>query len=259
MPSSMGFRVERVASIDSTNTELMRRAKCGNYESVVLIAHEQTSGKGRLGRVWHSAPGAALTLSLGVLLSPPDWSGFSLAVGLGLVDALDPHRALGVQLKWPNDLWVGEPQRARKLCGILIELVQASSPSADVMGLKYCVIGIGLNLDTPKAPNLTRAGVGLRDINPGVNEDQVLERLIKNVVNHAKLFERLGFGAFLQSYEACDILRNQHVSLSNGVVGLCCGVNGRGELLVKTTDGALAVASDEVTLLSTRKPDTGGI
>src|SRR5690349_23392402 len=101
-PLVPGFAVEAVAEIDSTNTELMRRARSGRDEPVLLVAERQTAGRGRLGRAWQSAPGDSLTFSLGLPLAPADWSGLSLAVGVSAAESLHPR----VRIKWPNDLWV---------------------------------------------------------------------------------------------------------------------------------------------------------
>ena len=97
-------QVVHVSDIDSTNTELMRRARAGDTRSCLLLADAQSAGRGRLGRQWHSRPGDALLMSLGVTLAPQHWSGLSLAVGCCLADALDPTLDKGIGLKWPNDL-----------------------------------------------------------------------------------------------------------------------------------------------------------
>ena len=120
-PDLPGFSVEVLAQVDSTNDELMRRAKKGNTDPILLLANEQTAGKGRRGRVWHSVPGQSLTFSLGLNLNPMIWSGLSLVVGLGILRGLDPFRKMSIGLKWPNDLWVGPATGARKLGGILME------------------------------------------------------------------------------------------------------------------------------------------
>ncbi|MDP3618030.1 MAG: biotin--[acetyl-CoA-carboxylase] ligase, partial [Rhodoferax sp.] len=142
------FTVEVLPQIDSTNTELMRRARSGRLEPVLLVAEQQTAGRGRLGRDWHSdaagaadkAPAGSLTFSLGLPLLAADWSGLSLAVGVALAEALHP----GVRLKWPNDLWLTDettPDKpGRKLGGVLIETVALPD------GGRYAVIGVGLNL-----------------------------------------------------------------------------------------------------------------
>ena len=108
--------VEVVSRIGSTNTELVERARqvaqrtagrglrAGDLQPTLLIAEQQTHGKGRLGRAWQSSAETSLTFSLAVPLQRADWSGLSLAVGLALARALDPQNR-HVRLKWPNDLW----------------------------------------------------------------------------------------------------------------------------------------------------------
>src|SRR5450830_805677 len=98
-----GFAVEVLAQIDSTNSELMRRARAGRLEPVLLVAEQQTAGRGRLGRQWFSEEGAtsvgaqaSLTFSIGLPLAPADWSGLSLAVGVSVVQSLHPD----LRLKW---------------------------------------------------------------------------------------------------------------------------------------------------------------
>jgi BirA family transcriptional regulator, biotin operon repressor / biotin---[acetyl-CoA-carboxylase] ligase len=151
------FTVEVLPEIDSTNTELMRRAKAGQIEPILLVAEKQTAGRGRLGREWHdlsertaSLPESlpALTFSLGLPLSPQDWSGLSLAVGVSVAQSL--HPAIG--LKWPNDLWLCDTTSERKLAGILIE-------TAVLNGLRYAVIGVGINICEPSTANATKTAI----------------------------------------------------------------------------------------------------
>ena len=122
-PLLPGFTVEVLPEIDSTNTELMRRARAGQTEPTLLVAERQTAGRGRMGRPWQSAVGDSLTFSLGLPLAPKDWSGLSLAVGLSVAESLHAE----ICLKWPNDLWWQE----RKLAGILIETAW-NTPGATV-------------------------------------------------------------------------------------------------------------------------------
>ena len=79
-PLLPGFSVEVLPEIDSTNSELTRRARAGQCDPVLLVAERQNAGRGRLGKPWHSGTGDALTFSLGLPLAPRDWSGLSLAV-----------------------------------------------------------------------------------------------------------------------------------------------------------------------------------
>ena len=95
-PQLPGFTVEVLPRIDSTNTELMRRARAGRGEPTLLVAEQQTAGRGRLGRDWHSGLEGvpadtggdlpSLTFSLGMPLAPGSWSGLSLAVGVSVAE-----------------------------------------------------------------------------------------------------------------------------------------------------------------------------
>ena len=246
-----GFSAEVLPSIDSTNSELMRRSKNGFLEPLLLIAEEQTAGKGRLGRVWFANPGDCLTFSIGLNLSIQDWSGFSLAVGLGILQALDPHQHFGVGLKWPNDLWLGlgDPHTARKLGGILIESAVSTAPSGAVPHSRYCVIGVGINLVAPQGVDLKRAAAGWCDVDPKSRPGSVLLSAVSGIIKGVMRFQERGFSSFKNEYSAYDILFNQQVSMSNGVVGRACGVNSRGELLIQTSAGVVPVISDEVSLV----------
>ena len=90
VPQLPGFTVEVLPTVDSTNTELMRRARAGQSDPVLLVAEQQTAGRGRLGRAWRSQPGDSLMFSLGLPLAPADWSGLSLAVGVSVAESLQP-------------------------------------------------------------------------------------------------------------------------------------------------------------------------
>ena len=235
-PDLPGFSVEVLAQVDSTNDELMRRAKKGNTDPILLLANEQTAGKGRRGRVWHSVPGQSLTFSLGLNLNPMIWSGLSLVIGL----------------KWPNDLWVGPATGARKLGGILLESNVIGSPNFTNKQdqSRYCVIGIGININAPKDVSLKMPAIGLEDLDPGLTPQTALLRVVPEVVKYVKQFCSKGFTGFVTEFNALDILNGEAVSMSNGVQGLARGVNALGELLIQTKEGLVTISSDEVSLLS---------
>ncbi len=141
LPASHGLwtPLEVVASTGSTNADLLARAGAGLAEGHVLVAEEQTAGRGRLGRSWSSVPGASLTYS--VLLRPaPVPAGrrgwLPLLAGVAAAAAVRSVAGVTAALKWPNDVLVD----GRKLAGILAE----QSPDAAAV-----VIGTGLNVATP--------------------------------------------------------------------------------------------------------------
>ncbi|MBI5279988.1 MAG: biotin--[acetyl-CoA-carboxylase] ligase [Burkholderiales bacterium] len=233
-----GVAVERVDEIDSTSSELMRRARAGRTDAVLLVARRQTAGRGRLGRSWASAPGASLTFSLGLALAPSDWSGLSLAVGVSLAECLHPR----IQLKWPNDLWF----EGRKLGGILIET--ATSSDAPASALRYAVVGVGLNILPTDAQGLSVPPACLAELVPGIDAETALQEVAGPLVATVHAFESFGFTPFQARFMARDALRDRTVQLSGGARGTAHGVTERGSLLVHTEAGMQAVTSAEVSV-----------
>ena len=240
-----GFTVEIVPQLDSTNSELMRRARSGCFDPVLLVTEQQTAGRGRLGRQWfsdgsaagkpaHAMPNpGALTFSLGLPLYPQDWSGLSLAVGLSVVQSLHPD----LRLKWPNDVWLQE----RKLAGILIE-------TASLGDMRYAVVGIGINIKEPPAQGLATPPAGLRELLPGIDAAQALLRIAAPLVRTIKAFEARGFGQFQRPFNDRDALDGLPVTLSDGMTGTAQGVDAVGALQVLTAQGLKKITSSEVSV-----------
>lgn len=228
-----GFSIEILPEIDSSNTELMRRARQGCIDPILLIAEQQTAGKGRLGRTWLGQRGQALTFSLGLPYQPQSWSGLSLAVGLSLAESLGPD----IQLKWPNDLW----RQQRKLGGILIE-------AATQAGQSYAVIGVGLNIQLPPSNDLRTTPAAVSEFWAGASAPLVLERVAKPLLSTLKEFEDHGFGPLQQRFHARDALRGLEVTTSDGIRGLCEGIDAQGALQLLTAHGRKAINSSEVSV-----------
>lgn len=235
-PRLGGFAVEVLPEVDSTNTELMRRARAGRTEPVLLVAERQSAGRGRLGRGWISAPGDSLTFSLGLPLAPATWAGLSLAVGVAIAEQLHPL----VRLKWPNDLWVGD----RKLAGILIETASASVPAAP----RYAVVGVGINVRAPGSAGLATPPAAIDELLPGVDAPGVLARIAGPLVEAVLAFETFGFAPFQARFDARDALRDRAVVLSDGTAGTAHGTSETGGLLVHTAGGMTTVTSAEVSV-----------
>jgi len=236
-PFLPGFTVEVLPEIGSTNTELMQRARAGRLEPVLLVAEQQTAGRGRLGRGWSSQAGDSLTFSLGLPLAPADWSGLSLAVGVSLAESLEPR----VQLKWPNDLWLAD----RKLAGILIETASFGEGGG---AQRYAVIGAGINIAERDGSGLSTPPAWLRELLPGIGAGDALLRLAAPLVQAVQAFETFGFAPFQARFNARDALRDRSVRLSDGTTGTAHGTSETGALLVHTARGMTTVTSAEVSV-----------
>jgi BirA family biotin operon repressor/biotin-[acetyl-CoA-carboxylase] ligase len=233
VPRLPGFSIEILPEIDSTNTELMRRAKAGRHDPILLVAERQTAGRGRQGRIWMGEPGDALTFSIGLPFQPSHWSGLSLAVGLSLAESLGTD----IQLKWPNDLW----RQQRKLGGILIEAASQGTQS-------YAVIGVGLNIQKPAAHELRTPAAAIAEFWQGATAPLVLERVAAPLCTALLAFESEGFASLQSRFNARDALLGSQVSTSDGQQGLCRGVDERGALQLLTPHGLIKVSSAEVSV-----------
>ena len=257
-PLLPGFTVEVLPSIDSTNTELMRRARAGQTEPTLLVAEQQTAGRGRLGRVWQSDVGASLMLSLGLPMAPRDWSGLSLAVGVSVAESLqptlpplEPGQPPRIGLKWPNDLWLSGD---RKLGGILVETASVVAPQAAQpatthgTAARYVVVGIGINVLPRSGEGMSMPPGSLQDVEPGLDAPAALLRIVPPLVAMLQGFEACGFAPVQPRFAARDVLQGRPVTLSDGQTGTAHGVAEDGALLVHTAQGMQTVTSAEISV-----------
>ena len=257
-PLLPGFTVEVLPSIDSTNTELMRRARAGQTEPTLLVAEQQTAGRGRLGRVWQSDVGASLMLSLGLPMAPRDWSGLSLAVGVSVAESLqptlpplEPGQPPRIGLKWPNDLWLSGD---RKLGGILVETASFVAPQAAQpatthgTAARYVVVGIGINVLPRSGEGMSMPPGSLQDVEPGLDAPTALLRIVPPLVAMLQGFEACGFAPVQPRFAARDVLQGRPVTLSDGQTGTAHGVAEDGALLVHTAQGMQTVTSAEISV-----------
>src|SRR5438876_4697526 len=146
MAISIEWEVRRFAELDSTNRRVLDEARAGAAEGLVVVADHQTAGRGRLGRTWVAPPGSSLLVS--VLFRPGSLEAGHLlttAVALAACDACERVAGVAPDLKWPNDLLVGN----LKLGGILAEADGAA-----------VVVGLGLNVNRASGAPETAVALG---------------------------------------------------------------------------------------------------
>ena len=258
VPQLPGFTVEVLPTVDSTNTELMRRARAGQSAPVLLVAEQQTAGRGRLGRAWRSQPGDSLMFSLGLPLAPADWSGLSLAVGVSVAESLQPvlpppgSATPRVGLKWPNDLWLGGAGGERKLGGILVETASFVAPQGAAApasaGTRYVVVGVGLNIRPPDAAGMGLPPGGLQEVDVLLDAPTALLRVAAPLVAMLQSFAGYGFAPMQPRFALRDVLQGRSVVLSDGHSGTAQGVGEDGALWVLTDSGMQPVTSSEVSV-----------
>ena len=245
--------MDLIETIDSTNTELMRRAVAGAPSGAGLVAEIQTDGRGRRGRVWHSAFAASLTFSLlwRFEQGAAQLGGLSLVVGLAVVRTLQ-QLGIGrgdIQLKWPNDVVVG----ARKLAGVLIE------SQGDMLGPTAVVIGIGINMDLPVSviARIDQPATDLQRVaGVSVSRNLLLAEVLRQLVGMLDEFQANGFAAFKREWIGVHALQQKpvRVQLSGGDAfdALVRDVADDGSLIVSVQGRDRLLASGEVSLREVR-------
>lgn len=245
LPAALALQVEVATEVDSTNAALWRCPATATPR--VLLAELQTSGRGRRGRRWISAPGDSLCLSLrwqsGLPLNAQ--GPLPLVAGLACAEAL---RGLGaaVQVKWPNDLVCA----AGKLGGILVE-ARARDGGSDA------VIGIGLNLGLPAelAAALgaqAQPAVALAALLPALpSRNALAAQVLAQLIRRLRQFECGGWAPLQAHWDAVDALAGRRVRVRDAAgerAGEVLGLAGDGALRVRFAEGEAALHSAEVSV-----------
>jgi BirA family biotin operon repressor/biotin-[acetyl-CoA-carboxylase] ligase len=236
------FRLFVRDSVESTNDELRTLAQAGAPEGLILLAEQQTAGRGRRGAAWFSPAGESLAFS--ILLRPEKpkslWPRFSLATGLAVAEAIETC-GLQAGIKWPNDVWIGQ----RKAAGILVEA-----------GMDFVIIGIGLNVNSTRFPEeVAEIATSLRmESSRNFSRAEVLSALVRKFASRNRQIDD-EFGELLSAVRQRCVLSGNRVSLttSSGLrTGTVEGIADGGELLLRTEAGLeRLIQADEVRLLPT--------
>jgi len=234
-----GIEVRVAERCTSTNEILLSDGNSG----VLLAAEEQTAGRGRRGRRWHSPRGAGATFSVALKTHRParELAGLSLVAGVAAVRAL---RALGVTqaaLKWPNDLVAG----GAKLGGILVETRPVASGTLAVIG-----VGVNCRRDAALEPRLRRRVASLDQFIGLPERNLLIAGVARMLVESVARFEAEGLQPLAREWEKLDAHAGQRmrVRLADGrvVSGVARGLAEDGGLRLETRGGLRAVRSGRV-------------
>ncbi len=234
-------QLDVLTQIDSTNTEI---ARAHYTHGAVLLAERQTAGRGRRGRAWVSPVAANLYLSIrwGFSGGIASLEGLSLAVGVVLAEALSDLGVSGVELKWPNDLWV----QGKKLGGILIEI------GGDVNGDCHAIVGVGLNVKMPSklTEKIDQAWVDLAALGYRSGRNQLAASVVNKLVGLLSDYQQVGFGGYRAQWLERNALAGRPVSVSGSqsLQGVVSGVTVSGGLLLVNDAGEHVVNGGEVSV-----------
>jgi len=242
-------RLELLFEVDSTNTRLLAAPPPPPGFADACLSELQSAGRGRRGRRWVAAFGSSLSLSLSWTFAEADRElpSLSLAVGVAVARALGRLGAVGIQLKWPNDIWFED----RKVGGILIEL------RAESGGPAHVVIGIGVNMRVPErlrreveATGTRLAGVAEASARPP-SRNQAAGAILDELISILIRFERDGFSALRAEWQALDAMQGRAARIVAGAEvrrGIARGIDAVGALLFEVDGQTHRFVSGDVSL-----------
>lgn len=237
---SLGRSIHYYDEVDSTQIVARNLTARGAEEGTLVIAEQQTAGRGRLGRKWHSPKGKGLWMSL--VLKPRIPLHFTpqltLLIAVALCRALRVVTALPIGIKWPNDLLI----EGKKISGILLE------SSAEDENVQYVVAGVGISVNlTPEdyPDDELRAKATSLAIETGskLNRTEVLCQFLKELETLYALYHEQGFGPIKLLWEALSVSLNRPVTCQTpkGLQeGYAIGIDDSGALTVRLPDGSIA-------------------
>ena len=239
----IGHRITYLPVVTSTMDIARREAERGGEEGIVVVAEEQTVGRGRFGRRWLSAPGHNLSFSVLLYPSREVCARLSVAAPVAVLRAIRQVCGLSPTLKWPNDVLLG----GKKISGILIE---TALQDAEV---RYAIVGIGINVglnpeDYPElAPMVTSLAA---ELGKAVSREELLHAVLEKldiIYRHLK-----EWGDVWEEWQSSLETIGMEVQVRWGEQleeGIAEGVDMEGNLLLRRHDGTLvALAAGEVTL-----------
>ena len=223
---SLAWPVHISDSIDYTNAEALRLVDAGCAAPFLVLAEQQTAGRGRRGRKWVSpfAQNVYYSLVLRIEGGLRQLEGLSLVVGLAVMQALRESGVQGAALKWPNDVLVGQ----KKIAGILLELV------GDPADICHVVLGIGINVNMQKAAAVDQQWTSVQlETGFPVDRNLLVAQLGLQLQNYLERHRASGFAALQEEWEQNHLWQGRAVSLIAGVNridGVVLGVDRQGAL-----------------------------
>lgn len=250
----IGQTVFAYNSVKSTNdiAATMAAAKTPAPHGTIITANEQTKGRGRLGRSWHSPPGNGIYLSiiLRPKFSPEKAPGISIMTALALTETINKLLPGRVQIKWPNDIFIN----GKKTSGILTEL------SAEKNKINHLIVGVGINVNQPPGSfpdEIKDTATSIRKVlRKKTNRAKLLKSFLLNFEKEYELYCKSQLSVSLKRLRKYSYLQDKHVRIISGnetIDGRVIGLNEDGSIIIKQKDKTISVASGEVTIDISKK------
>ncbi len=244
--------IKSFETVDSTNTKAKQLAELGAEEGTLIVAEEQTAGKGRRGRKWKTEKGSGIwmTLLLRPDMHPSKVSGITLLTALAVVQGIYEVCGATAQIKWPNDVVIAK----KKICGILTEM------SSEENYIHYVVSGIGINVNHTSFPEeLQNASSIFLETGKKVDRCELTAHILQIFSSfYTRYVEEQSLSSFVDAYNSVLANKDQEVRVYYGLaeetdeekaeIGIARGINQEGALLVEMENGIREIISGEVSV-----------
>lgn len=244
LPQNEKYSILVHDTVDSTNNLGKKLISSGNRKETIIIANEQTKGRGRMGRDFFSPASTGVYMSF--VLFPDrhvsEMGTLTTKVCVAICRVIEAVKDCKAEIKWVNDIYVDK----RKVCGILTEAVTDFESGT----VEAVVIGIGLNVNTDMSNFPEDLSMTAGSINPsGVSRNTILAKIINEVAN---VYHENDEKSLMEEYrKRCFLIGREITYYKNGVpiVGKAVDINDQGNLVIEKEDGLIDVLnSGEVTL-----------
>ncbi|WP_052218623.1 biotin--[acetyl-CoA-carboxylase] ligase [Thermincola ferriacetica] len=246
----IGSRIVHFDTIGSTNDKGKELAANGAPEGLVIVAEEQTTGRGRLGRTWSSPKGRGIWMSviLRPEINPMDAPKLTLLTAVALARTFDSYPGIQPGIKWPNDVFI----KGKKIAGVLTEM------NAELERINYVVVGIGVNVNTSRAelpPEIENIATSLYiETGKSWSRKDFLTKLLEELEALYLSFKMGEYAAVVEEWKKYSVTLNKKIKVTSpGVAleGTAVDLDDDGALIVRTRDGSLKrVVAGEITFAS---------
>lgn len=233
-------------SIDSTNTKAKELAEAGHPSGTLVVADQQTLGRGRRGRSWESPAGTGIfmTLMLKPDINPNNASMLTLVAAMATARAITEVTGEAAQIKWPNDIVMN----GKKVVGILTEM------SAQFDYINHIVVGIGINVHNEEFPEeiAKTASSLLLECGHRIHRASLIEAFLEEFERlYAVYLETEDMSGLQKEYDSLLVNRGRQVRVldpKEPFEGKAMGITKKGELIVDTWESRKLVSSGEVSV-----------
>jgi BirA family biotin operon repressor/biotin-[acetyl-CoA-carboxylase] ligase len=241
-----GCEIYYFDSIDSTNTKAKELAEGGHPTGTLVVADQQTAGKGRRGRTWESPAGNSIfmTLLLKPDINPNNASMLTLVSAMAVCGSIRKVTGADALIKWPNDIVID----GKKICGILTEM------SAQFDYISHIVIGIGINVHNETFPEEIQATAGslFQACNRRFHRADLIEGFLEEFERVYEIYMRTeDMNGLQKEYDSLLVNKGRQVRVldpKEPFEGKAMGITKRGELIVDTWESRKQVSSGEVSV-----------